>query len=80
MEYFDTEFIATLFNKEKTVEEDSLILRDMYPDKNGLSTRSLKRYCAKCRISRRIPQNNLDNLVAEAVEEIRFRSRHKEVY
>ena len=47
MENFDTEFIATLFNKEKTVEEVSLILQDMYPNKRGLSTRSLKRYCAK---------------------------------
>ena len=80
MENFDTEFIATLFNKGKTVEEVSLILRDMYPNKRGLSTRSLKRYCAKRGISRSITQNTLDNLVAEAVEEVRFRSRHKEVY
>ena len=35
MENFDTEFIATLFNKEKTVEEVSLILRDITLIKGG---------------------------------------------
>ena len=77
MENFDTEFIASLFNQEKTFEE---VLRDMYPNKRGLSIGSLKRYCAKHGLSWRIPQNTLDNLVAETVEEVRFRSRQKEVY
>ena len=73
-------FIVSLFNEEKPVEEVSLILRNMYPNKRGLSTRSLKGCCAKRGISRRIPQSTLENLVAEAVEEVCFRSRHKEVY
>ena len=80
MENFDTKFIASLFNEKKTVEEVSLILRDMYPCKRELSTRSLKRYYAKRGISRRITQSTLDNLVAVAVEEVRFRIRNKEVY
>ena len=80
MENFDTGFITSLFNEEKTFEGVSLILQDMYPKKRGLSIRSLKRYCAKYGISRKILQNTLDNLVADAVEEVRFRSRHKEVY
>ena len=80
MENFYTEFIASLFNEEEIVEEVSPIIRNMYPNKRVLSTRSLKRYRAKHGTSRRIPQNTLDNLVTEAVEEVRFRSRHKEVY
>ena len=80
LENFYTEFIASLFNEEEIVEEVSLILRNVYPNKRVLSTRSLKRYRAKHGTSRRISQNTLDNLVAEAVEEVRVRSRHKEVY
>ena len=30
MENFDTEFIASLLNEEKAIEEASLILQDMY--------------------------------------------------
>ena len=80
MENFDTEFVVSVFNEEKTVEEVSLILPHMYPNKSGLLTRSLKRHCAKRGISGRIPQSTLDNLVAEAVKEVRLRSRHTEVY
>ena len=54
MENFDTELIASLLNEEKTIEEVSLILQDMYPDKKELSIRSLKRYCAKHGISKKI--------------------------
>ena len=35
MENFDTEFIVSVFNEEKTVEEVSLILPHMYPNKVG---------------------------------------------
>ena len=79
IEDFDREFITLLFNAEKTFEEVSLISQDMYPSNSGLSIRSLKCYCAKHGVSRRIPQNTLENMVAEIVEGIRFRSRHKEV-
>ena len=54
IENFDTEFIASLLNEEKTIEEVSLILQDMYPDKWELSIKSLKRYCAKHGISKRM--------------------------
>ena len=47
MENFDTEFITSLLNEEKTTEEVSLILQDMYSNKRELPLRSLKRYCAK---------------------------------
>ena len=77
MENFDTEFIASLLNEENTIEDVSLI---KYPDKRELSIRYLKRYCAKHGISKRIFRNTLQNLVAEAVEEARFRSSDNKVY
>ena len=42
MENFDTEFIASLLNEENTIEEVSLILQDMYPNKRDFSMRYLK--------------------------------------
>ena len=80
MENFDTELIASLLNEENTTEEVSLILRDMYPNIRDLSIRYLKRYSAKHEISTRILQNTLDNLVAESVDEARFKSRDNKVY
>ena len=80
MENFDTEFIASLLSEENTIEEVSLILQDMYPNKPDLLIWYFKRYSAKHGISKRILWNTLDNLAAEAVEEARFRSRHKKVY
>ena len=77
---FDTEFSASLLNEGNTMEEVSLILQDMYPNKIDLSVRYLKCYSAKRGISKRILRNTLDNLVAEAVEEARFRVRHNKVY
>ena len=71
MENFDTEFIVSLLNEENTIEEISLILQDIYPNKRELLIRNLKRYCAKHGMSKRILRNTLDNLVAEAVEEVR---------
>ena len=80
MENFDTEFITPLLNEEKTTEEVSLILQYVYPNKRKLPLRSLKRYCAKLVISKRTFRNTLDNLVAEALETVRFRGRHNKVY
>ena len=80
MENFDTEFITPLLNEEKTIEEVSLILQYVYPNKRKLPLRSLKRYCAKFVISKRTFRNTLDNLVAEALETVRFRGRHNKVY
>ena len=34
---FDTEFIALLLNEEKAIEEDSLILQDIYINRRELS-------------------------------------------
>ena len=73
---FDTEFIALLLNEENTIQEVSLILQDLYPNKWDLSIRYLKQDSAKHRISKRMLRNKLDNLVAAVVEEARFRSRH----
>ena len=80
MENFGTEFVASLLHEENTIEEVSLILRDMYPNKRDLSVRYLKRYSAKHGMSKRILRNKLGNLVAKAVEEARFRSSHNKVY
>ena len=41
---------------------------------------SLKRCCAKHGISKRILQNILFNLVAEAAEEVGFRAKHNSLY
>ena len=79
MENFDAEFIASLLNEENTTEEASLILQNMYPNKRDLLIRYLKRYSAKHGISKRILRIKLDNLVAEPVEEARFRSRRNKV-
>ena len=80
MENFGTEFVALLLHEENTIEEVSLILRDMYPNKRDLSVRYLKRYSAEQGKSKTILRNKLGNLVAEAVEEARFRSSHNKVY
>ena len=64
----------------KIIEKVILILHGMCHNKRKLSTRSLKRYCAKHGISKRILRNTLDNLVAQAVQEARFRSRHNKAY
>ena len=80
MENFDTEFITSLLYEDNTIEEISLILQDMYRNKRGLSIRYLQRYSAKHGISKRILRNMLDNLVAKAVKEACFRSRHNKVY
>ena len=77
MENFDAEFTASLLSEESTIEEVSLILQDMYPNKRELSIRY---YCAKHGISKRILRNTLSNLVAVAVAEVNFRSRHDKVY
>ena len=77
MENFDTEFVGSLLSEESTTEEVSLTLQDMYPNKRDLSIRY---YFAKHGISKRILQNKLGNLVAVAVEEVHFRSRHDRVY
>ena len=47
MENFDTEFIAPLLNEMKTIEDVSLILQDMHPNKSELSIKSLKLFSAK---------------------------------
>ena len=39
MENFDTEFIGSLLSEESTIEEVSLTLQDMYPNKRDLSIR-----------------------------------------
>ena len=80
MENFDAEFIASLLNEDNTIEEASLILQNMYPNKKDLLIRHLKRYSAKHGISKRMLQIKLDNLIAEPVEEGRFRSRCNKVY
>ena len=49
MENFDTEFIALLLNEENTIEEVSLILQDMYPNKRHFSMRYLKSLFCKTR-------------------------------
>ena len=80
MENFDAEFISSLLNEENTIEEVSLVLQDMYSNKRDLSIRYLKSYSAKHGISKRILRNTLDNLVAAAVEEARFRTMHNKLY
>ena len=79
MEKFDTEFIALLLN-EKTIQEVSLVLQDMYPNKCGPSIRSSRHYCAKHRISKRMLLTTLDNLVSEVSKVLPFRSRLNNVY
>ena len=49
MENFDAEFIALLLNEENTIEEVSLILQDMYPNKRHFSMRYLKSLFCKTR-------------------------------
>ena len=80
IENFDREFIVSSLNEEKTIEEVSLILQDMYTNKRESKIRSLKCYCAEHRISKRILQNTLNELVAEAAEELGFRTKHNNLY
>ena len=66
---FDTEFITSV-----------LIFQDTYTNVRDLLIRYLIQYCTKHGISNRIFRNTLVHLIAEAVEEARFRSRNTKVY
>ena len=66
---FDTEFITSV-----------LIFQDTYTNVRDILIRYLRQYCAKHGISNRIFRNTLVNLIAEAVEEARFRCRKTKVY
>ena len=76
MENFDSEFLVSLLNEKKKIDEVSLILQDMYTDKREVSFRSFKCYCVKHGISKRVLLNTLNNLAVEAIEKVPFRSKH----
>ena len=66
----DREIVRELVkNGHRTFEEISEILQEEFPNKRGLSVKSLKRYCHMHEIKRRqnVADNELDEVVKSAV-------------
>ena len=61
-----------LIREGKTYEEISNILKDRFPGKRGLSTRSVKRFCSANNLSTRIQMEFIKNEVNKAIEEVRL--------
>ena len=70
---FDTEFITSVLIFQDTYISIRILVRDIL-------IRYVRQYCAKHGISNRIFRNKFVKLIAEAVEEARFRCRKTKVY
>ena len=71
MDNVDEDYVADLIeNHKKTHEEVSTILKIEYPGLNGLSSRSVRRYCKERNIKRTIDQESLNNVIHKAVTEV----------
>ena len=69
----DREVVRELVkNSHRTFEEISEVLQAEFPNKRGLSVKSLKRYCHMHEIKRRqkVADNELDEVVKSAVEQV----------
>ena len=64
------EEIINFFSQKKTYDEISKILQLRYPGERGFSVKSVKRFCKNHGISPRISQNHIEQIVANAVDEV----------
>ena len=74
MENIQRTLIERFFEEGKTYEQIKNILQDSYPGERGFSVNSVKRYYRKHNFSPRIDENNVDEIVAEALDEVNLQS------
>ena len=70
MDNIERSLIERFFVEGKTYEPVKNILQDSYPGERGFSVNSIKRYCRKHNLSPRIEEKYIDEIVAEAVDEV----------
>ena len=56
--------------QKKTYAEISSYLQERYPGEKGFSRRSVQRYCSARSISARVRQEDINSMVADAVQEV----------
>ena len=74
MENVERSLIERFFEEGKTYEQIKNILQDFYPGERGFSVISIKRYCRKHNLSPRTDEKYIDEIVAEAVDEVNLQS------
>ena len=74
MENIERSLTERFFLEGKTYEQIKNILQDSYPRERGISVDSIKRYCRKHNLSPRIYEKYIDEIVAEAVDEVNLQS------
>ena len=74
MENLQRTLIERFFEEGKTYEQIKNILQDSYPGERGFSVNSVKQYYRKHNLSPRIDENNVDEIVAEALDEVNLQS------
>ena len=74
MENIERSLIERFFEKGKTYEQVKNIFHDSYPGERGFSVNSIKRYCWKDNFSLRTNEKYIDEIVAEAVDEVNLQS------
>ena len=70
MENIERTLIERFSEEGKTYEQFKNILQDSYPGERDISANSIKRYCRKHKLSPRFDEKYIDEIVAEAVDEV----------
>lgn len=70
MENIIIDEVVEFFHEGKTYEEISVILKSRYPGVRGFSVTTIKRFCKDNGLSPRMSQAHLNEIVADAVEEV----------
>ena len=74
MENIERRPIEKFFKEGKTYEQIKNILQNSYPGERSFSIISIKWYCRKHNLSPRINEKYIDEIVAEAVDEVNLQS------
>ena len=74
MENIERSLIERSFEEGKTYEQIKNILQDSDPGEKSLSVTSIKRYCRKHNLSPRTDEKYINEIVAEAVDEVNLQS------
>ena len=70
MENIEISLIERFSEEGKTYEQFKNILQDSYPGERGISANSIKRYCRKHNLSPRTDEKHIDEIIAEALDEV----------
>ena len=70
MKSIERNLTERFFEEGKTYKQFKIILQDSYRGERGISTNSVKRYSQKHNLSPRINEICIDEIVAEAVDEV----------